>query len=494
MESPLGGSSGGGGGGGLTSPLTTKGDLWGYSTLDARVPVGADGQVLLAASAQALGVSWSYVLRGPSAPLSPRVDWSGNDLVLSGDYDGNGPTGGVIIQSPTPDIGENSGSITLIIGEPDGASRGKIKFQNGSQGTVGHVWTQTDADGSGSWQAAGGGGASTALDNLGAVSINADMNPDGNGSRNWGSAGARWGNGYVNALRDGGNVPYLTNTREMWNASGDLMLDFSGSVINFQGRELSNIADPTSAQNAATKAYADSKGEVFEKMSVLFSDINGAAVGSTTISLARPLAVGEAIREILIDLTTLFAGTGDTYEKPTRIRIKVGTTEVPQLIPITGNMCGTTWAEQSIEINGEPVSGSFKISDGINTSAAIQWDDINQASLQAAIRSIAGYEDANVSADGSRVRFTNIAATPDVLQVVENDMVDTNTDPVNVNFNGELDYFPFLGIPVDIQPTTITFASDLTITFETQDGSTLDQLTAGALDVYAKISTLANLV
>lgn len=43
---------------GNTSPLTTKGDLWGYSTVDARVPVGTDGQVLTADSGQALGVSW----------------------------------------------------------------------------------------------------------------------------------------------------------------------------------------------------------------------------------------------------------------------------------------------------------------------------------------------------------------------------------------------------------------------------------------------------
>src|SRR5215211_547971 len=29
--------------GGATSPLTTKGDLWGFSTVDARVPVGTNG-------------------------------------------------------------------------------------------------------------------------------------------------------------------------------------------------------------------------------------------------------------------------------------------------------------------------------------------------------------------------------------------------------------------------------------------------------------------
>lgn len=49
------------------SPLTTKGDLWGYSTLNARIPVGSDGQVLTADSAQALGVKWAS---GPAASLT----------------------------------------------------------------------------------------------------------------------------------------------------------------------------------------------------------------------------------------------------------------------------------------------------------------------------------------------------------------------------------------------------------------------------------------
>ena len=46
-------------GGGTSSPLTTKGDVWGYSTTNARIPVGTDGQVLTADSAQTLGVKWA---------------------------------------------------------------------------------------------------------------------------------------------------------------------------------------------------------------------------------------------------------------------------------------------------------------------------------------------------------------------------------------------------------------------------------------------------
>jgi len=54
---------------GAVSPLTTKGDIWGYSTLDARIPVGANDTVLTADSTQALGVKWA-------SPASGAITWT----------------------------------------------------------------------------------------------------------------------------------------------------------------------------------------------------------------------------------------------------------------------------------------------------------------------------------------------------------------------------------------------------------------------------------
>jgi len=45
-------------GGGGASPLTTKGDLFGFSTVNARLPIGTNNQQLIADSAEALGVKW----------------------------------------------------------------------------------------------------------------------------------------------------------------------------------------------------------------------------------------------------------------------------------------------------------------------------------------------------------------------------------------------------------------------------------------------------
>lgn len=52
------------GGGGTPSPLTTKGDIYTYDTGDARLPVGTDGQVLVADSSTATGLKWDTAAGG----------------------------------------------------------------------------------------------------------------------------------------------------------------------------------------------------------------------------------------------------------------------------------------------------------------------------------------------------------------------------------------------------------------------------------------------
>jgi trimeric autotransporter adhesin len=72
------------GGGGLTSPLTTKGDVWGYSTTDARIPVGANGTVLTADSAETLGVKWAASAGGGGMTLLSTTTLTGASTTISG--------------------------------------------------------------------------------------------------------------------------------------------------------------------------------------------------------------------------------------------------------------------------------------------------------------------------------------------------------------------------------------------------------------------------
>lgn len=67
------------------SPLTTKGDLYGHSTVDARVPVDADGMLLTADSTAALGVSWQFLdLSGyPASAFATRWENMTNGLTTT---------------------------------------------------------------------------------------------------------------------------------------------------------------------------------------------------------------------------------------------------------------------------------------------------------------------------------------------------------------------------------------------------------------------------
>lgn len=53
-----------------TSPVTTKGDLYGYGAIDARIPVGVDGQMLYADSLEVLGLKWDDAPPGVTDELA----------------------------------------------------------------------------------------------------------------------------------------------------------------------------------------------------------------------------------------------------------------------------------------------------------------------------------------------------------------------------------------------------------------------------------------
>jgi hypothetical protein len=58
-----------GGGGGTVSPLTTKGDLFTYSSTSTRLAVGINGQYLSASSTAATGLAWSSVTATETDPI-----------------------------------------------------------------------------------------------------------------------------------------------------------------------------------------------------------------------------------------------------------------------------------------------------------------------------------------------------------------------------------------------------------------------------------------
>lgn len=94
------------------------------------------------------------LLGGAGANIQP---YGLNSIILQSDLNATAnanPTGDISIVTGNKTGGTgNSGSIILQIGTSVGGTRGKIKMQDGTQGTVGHVWTESAVDGTGSWQA-----------------------------------------------------------------------------------------------------------------------------------------------------------------------------------------------------------------------------------------------------------------------------------------------------------------------------------------------------
>jgi len=90
VKIPLEGSSGG------SSPLTTKGDLYTYSTTNDRLGIGSNGQVLSADSTASTGNKWTYVTKEETFPIalcSTGVPGNGWGFIVGSEPAGTGSCG-----------------------------------------------------------------------------------------------------------------------------------------------------------------------------------------------------------------------------------------------------------------------------------------------------------------------------------------------------------------------------------------------------------------
>ena len=177
---------------GALSPLTTKGDILGFSTVNARVPVGTNGQVLTADGTDALGVKWATPTTGTvtgTGEATRVAFWDGasalssNENLFWNNVDGNL---GVGTGTPTATLSvkelfkvDVNGNLVMIHGVV-------YHFPDAQAATAGLVLTN---DGSGllTWSAPAQDITGTGVDNQIAVWSSADA-LEGDGNLTWNGA------------------------------------------------------------------------------------------------------------------------------------------------------------------------------------------------------------------------------------------------------------------------------------------------------------------
>lgn len=131
-------------------------------------------------------------------------------------------------------------------------------------------------------------GATVTLNNLTTTSINADLLPSANGARSFGSASLAWLTAFIQSLKDASSVIVLDVTnRILKNAAGTTVLDFSGTDLNVSTRKITNVVDPSSAQDAATKAYVDATASAQKTWGQEALTLNGTDITNQYVDLAQ---------------------------------------------------------------------------------------------------------------------------------------------------------------------------------------------------------------
>ena len=280
------------GAGGGSSPLTTKGDLYTYSTFSTRLPVGINGQVLVVDSSQPTGLAWG------------SVGGSGSGTVTGLTFtNANGISGTVATPTTTPNLTLSLGAITPTSVAASGTITAS-NFSGSSSGTnTGNQTITLTGDVTGS----GTGSFATTLSTVGIAK---------------GGTGQVTANAAFNALApsqtsNAGKFLYTDGTNTSWQSGGGGGGGSVTSVSVIANNGLtSSVTNPTTTAVITLGLGNITPTSVVASGTITSSNISGTTSGTNTgdqsISLTNDVTgtwSAGSINATLKTITGLSAGT-----------------------------------------------------------------------------------------------------------------------------------------------------------------------------------------
>ena len=229
---------------------------------------------------------------------------TGTISLFSGDQSGASGNSGTIDIISGGSTNGNSGNISLQIGAA-GGTPGKIRLRDGSQGTIGHVWTSTGTLGEGTWAPATGITWST--------QVNANIIPDGQNTRDLGGSGAEFANLYVDNIYGIGGCGVVGI-----DVSTGLLIDQSSvNSLDWDNRHLVNASGAAQLSWGVTASRMDLKTALTElrwengngtAREIVTSDINPSNADSLTIGTGQ--STGGTQASLFLQAAALDASSG----------------------------------------------------------------------------------------------------------------------------------------------------------------------------------------